>query len=80
MVRRVCLLVRSFVKLVEISRKVQVRFLNEIWHKCSSCVPNVNVRSRSKFKVVCFLHDPSATAMTKSRQVRARSIEVYQVI
>ena len=51
---RICLLVRSLVMLVMISRKAKVRFFHEIWHRSSAFVTNVTVnfwKSRSKFKV-----------------------------
>ena len=64
----------SFVTLVVTSRKVWVGF----GMKSGTDVRQISLlRSRSNFKVISFLREPSATATTKRKQVHARSMSSY---
>jgi len=42
----------------------------EIWHRCSNPCKMTLLSSRSKFKVICFVHDLSTVAMTKVNKLR----------
>ena len=80
MIRRVCLFVCLFVTFVLISRsksasQIFMKFGTEV--QPHLCQMSLLIRSRSKSKVICFVHDLSTTAMTKRKQVYARSMSSY---